>query len=476
MAVDATTDQNDYEFDFSQDGFARYFASRHYADVRHDSSTGAWYVFHKHAWVKDEGSLVRKLIRDDIEAAKPSLWRSAMTGQRDAMTFQKALGSAQVQAGIQKLIETDGTIGRSRVRWNPDPELLGAPNGVVDLRTGKIIDDDSGQQVIGHTAVDYEPDAKSEAWEETISKGLGGRDEARFFQELMGYVATGYTHEKIYVYLWGKRSTGKTTIMESIKFALGDYGQVASKNSFIARPRDDKGNDLKRLENARLALSTELIEGDVIDSARIKPLASGDLDVLRLLYAQFGEVPPRFKVVLVNNGLAEISENVDVDWEREITVRLGHVFPDGSIRTEMQKLEHQKAILAWVVRGAMRYLKAAGPKGQLRSLWGPNAEPGLPAFAIAWRDQHRDAVDVYMRFNAACLEAKEGSRVPVETVFEVFRKWSARQGEPITYAKEGSRKRQLGVWLSHHYAPSVSVNSVRVYEDVALAKEGKRLS
>src|SRR5207253_1186505 len=105
--------------------------------------------------------------------------------------------------------------------------------------------------------VTFDADAKSELWEEVVLRACSGElDLAAFLQRAAGYTATGDTGEEVLLFVHGPGSTAKTTLVEAIKSALGDYATTADFDAFLKR-RGHAGvrSDIARLVGARLVIS-----------------------------------------------------------------------------------------------------------------------------------------------------------------------------------------------------------------------------
>ena len=71
-------------------------------------------------------------------------------------------------------------------QWDTDPWLLGAANGVVDLRTGDLRDGRRDDCITLNTGIAYDADATSELWDTTLRDVLLTDDMIAFFQCAVG--------------------------------------------------------------------------------------------------------------------------------------------------------------------------------------------------------------------------------------------------------------------------------------------------
>ncbi|HXH21599.1 MAG TPA: hypothetical protein VNN10_06185 [Dehalococcoidia bacterium] len=62
------------------------------------------------------------------------------------------------------LAKNEAAIADAGDSWNLDPWLLGVENGVVDLRTGRLLEAEPAQGISNSVPVRYDPDAECPRW------------------------------------------------------------------------------------------------------------------------------------------------------------------------------------------------------------------------------------------------------------------------------------------------------------------------
>lgn len=144
-----------------------------------------------------------------------------------------------------KLAASDPAIATTHEVFDVDPMLLNVLNGVVDLRSGKLMNHNTNLMMMKLAPVEYKPDASSEVWDNFIKDVTGGDEGlARFIQKAVGYSFTGGTSEDVLFFVYGQTATGKSTFLEAIKSILRDYAKTTDFEAFLKRngnngPRDD---------------------------------------------------------------------------------------------------------------------------------------------------------------------------------------------------------------------------------------------
>ena len=145
---------------------------------------------------------------------------------------------------VLALARSDRSIAISINQLDQHRDYLCCLNGVVDLRTGELLPNRPELYLTKNTGIDYVPDAKFPPWETFLDQATGGSAAVRdFLQLVIGYSLQGSCREEKFVILHGPGATGKTTVLESVGSALGEYHVAANFSTFLKkdRPARDRG-------------------------------------------------------------------------------------------------------------------------------------------------------------------------------------------------------------------------------------------
>ncbi len=105
--------------------------------------------------------------------------------------------------------------------FDQDPELLNVANGVVDLRTGELLDHDPDLLMRHRTDVAYRPGATHPDWD-TALQALPDTETTMWVQQYLASGITGYTPREDVVTFWhGGGSNGKSTLLGAVQAAVG---------------------------------------------------------------------------------------------------------------------------------------------------------------------------------------------------------------------------------------------------------------
>ncbi|MEO8019727.1 MAG: phage/plasmid primase, P4 family [Pseudomonadota bacterium] len=342
-----------------------------------------------------------------------------------------------------------------------NPWLLGVENGVVDLRTGELHEDESRDEyVTKRCAVRYDPAATAPRWEQFIAEITGTHvlDEqgeivpgttdqyvprpamARYLQKALGYSITGSTAEQILFIAIGKGSNGKNVAFDLMKRLLGDYAQIMPPDALMAsaRPADaERATSVAaKLAGARFVLSSETKDGQTLDVGLIKN-HTGDAEMTaRRLYEDAFTFAITHKLWISTNNKPNLSQ-VDPAirgrlhlipfarrWNRPAESERDPLLPDGD-KTLPDKLAAEiEGVLAWLVRGAVLYqregltppaeVKAATgdyiAKQDSLSRWFETMERCEPAQGTA-------AATLFLQFKAWCVEEGMQAKPDNQTAF-----------------------------------------------------------
>ncbi len=361
-ALSKVTPMRDYPL--TEIGLAERLVERYGADLRFCHQMGKWFLWSGQHWREDQTAEVQRLakatIRHLYESAaserdperRQTIARFAIKSDGD-VTIRRVLNRAAAEEGIPVVLAD----------FDRDPWGLNCADGVLDLRTGAVKPHARELLMRNYINTEYYPGARSVAWERFLDEVTGGnRDLRDFLQVGLGYSATGDTREEKLFMPIGPAGAGKSTLLEAAKAALGSYAWVADFESFLHRPAGLGGirNDIAELAGKRFVLSVEVDEGARLAEGLVKHLTGGDTMRARQLYQEGFLFEPQFKLWLAANHAPRARDDDSGLWRRILRIPLEIVVPEdrrdptlkGRLKTDS---ECQRAILAWLVEGAIRW-------------------------------------------------------------------------------------------------------------------------
>jgi hypothetical protein len=227
----------------SDDGVALRFAEQYGDSLRYCAALGKWLVWDGKRWLFDETLLARKYARDicrDLAIAcnEPNVG--------------KQIASAKTVGAVERLAQADRRIAATHEQFDADLFLLNTPAGTVDLRTGKIHEHRVDDYQTKITGVAPDSSCPTPHWRKFLARVTGDNQElVDYLQRVAGYSLTGSTKEHVLFFLFGRGANGKTTFLNVLTGAVGDYHRAAPVETFTASQVDRHPTELAGLRGAR---------------------------------------------------------------------------------------------------------------------------------------------------------------------------------------------------------------------------------
>ncbi len=369
----------------------------------------------------------------DAEDAQAAVWtaealrdyyleraRAATTPEEQAEALNQAARVLSRAKVVSALSYAKAYLRADAGEFDSHPYLLNTPNGVLDLETRMLRPHDPALRLTRMTTAPYDPKAECPTFTRFLHTIFEGNERLiGYVQRLLGYTLLGDNRERLFIVFWGLGANGKTTLVEAVAHALGDYAQETPPESFLAldaselRPR----NDLARLRGARLVTAAEAGAKARLDVAVVKRVTGGDRIAARYLFREFFEYRPQFTPVLRTNVKPSLPGDDQAAWDRiRLVPFTARIPPERQDRLLLEKLKAEAAgILRWLVEGCQQYLE------------GGLAEPPEALEATeAYRAEQMDALSLWLE--ARCVEDPRAV-TPVGTLYEDYRFWCEEAGE-----------------------------------------------
>lgn len=313
-------------------------------------------------------------------------------------------------------------------KFNADRSIVGCPSGVVDLRTREIRQARPDELVTMSLAVDpaFDPQGDSEGhklWDEFLLAVFSqDREVVEWFQVYFGYALTGYSTERMGLYLRGKKGCGKSTLQDVLCAAWGDYGDTVDNDNVIVVRGQTQRHEAWRAatKGKRLLIVDDAVPSGVpcqFNAQALKPMISGEK-----LSASFkGRDPFTFRAQgkwsICGNGIPGLADGAMAD--RLSILSLNHRFEGQELvkgyRHKLTTPEMLAVVLGWAVEGAKKWFES---------------EEGLTAlptkarkFSEGEKDLAEPEVAVYLR---ECVTITADPSISVKTgdLYRHFLDWA----------------------------------------------------
>jgi putative DNA primase/helicase len=347
----------------TDDGNGRLFASRYAAQVRFVHDLNTWLVWDEldACWRPDITRrvelLAKSIGRDMYQRAygQDTQMRHAIDSLK-LSAIRAMLGAARSEPGIA--LTSDAL--------DADGDLLHTSAGTVDTRSGELLAPDPARLITKLAGVPYRPDATCPRWERFLSeitRTPDGHDDpelAAYLQRAAGYSAVADSREHVLFVAYGAGGNGKSTFLNTLAAALGDYtGHVASAALVAQRDPDRDGPSpaLVALRGARFVMAVETSDAAALNEPLVKALSDGSYISPRPLYGPPVTFRTTCKVWLASNHKPRIRGTDEGIWRRlqlvPFDLRLDEEQRDHELEAHL--MEELPGILAWIVRGTLEW-------------------------------------------------------------------------------------------------------------------------
>jgi P4 family phage/plasmid primase-like protien len=337
----------------------------------------------------------------------------------------------------------DSMIGLGRVQngipvvpaeLDSDPLLLTCQNGTLDLRRGELREHRREDRITKHIPIIFDPSATCPIWDGFVDQIMDGRPElVGFLRRAIGYSLTGDTSERSMFILWGSGANGKSTLLETVRALVGDYGARTPTETLMAKSSDGGiPNDIAKLTGVRFVSASEAEEGKKLAEAKIKDITGGDTITARFMRAEWFEFKPTFKIWLSTNHKPEIKGTDHGIWDRikliPFSVRIAPENRDPNLLKKL--LGELPGILTWAVRGCLEWQKSG-----LR----------VPGEVQDATNEYRVEMDVVASFIEQETVTDVNATAYAGKLYEAYGEWCKSRNERwLTQRAFGDRLRERG--------------------------------
>lgn len=435
-------------FDLNRRGDGMLFSTIHRgAYLSNKTSKDEWFKWLGHYWKMDVleerytavESVVEKY-EEEIERLKEKIKEAASKEEQETLVkiLQKRRDAVY---GRIKSLHDDGAdkclkwaqrgengLGVRGEEFDRDPWLLACKNGVIDLKTGHFRNG-RPEDLLTKASPHIWEGIKKEApvWNEFLNGVFGGdEDLIGFIKRAFGYGITGLARENIFLVLHGEGRNGKSTLVEIIKYVLGDTATPIQAELLLeqrsARSSAGPTPDIMALKGKRIAFASETDENRRFSSGKVKWLSGDDTLTGRNPHDKY-EVTfsPTHLLCLLTNHLPHVSSDDFAFWQRFHLVPFKYKFLDdpkkederSRIKNLTEKLKAEAAgILGWLVEGCLEWQR-----------------DGLnpPPIVRAATEDARSKEDIIGAFIKACCHPPEDTdseeRTQFTDAYDAFTKW-----------------------------------------------------
>lgn len=233
-----------------------------------------WMSWDGKRWVSVADEAVKEQTRLWVKQKTMDAGKAIGNGENiaDNITRAKKWWGIQSKSRIEAITSlSKGIVLVDATEFDAQPDLLNVNNGIVDLRTGKLMPHDPSLYMTKLAPTDYKPDAKHADWTKAL-EALPEKVRAWYLLRL-GQAITGHmTPDDLMIVQQGVGANGKSTIMSAVQATIGDYYHVVSHRALLA-DASTHPTELMDFRGARVSVLEETPEEGRLSVTRLKMLA-----------------------------------------------------------------------------------------------------------------------------------------------------------------------------------------------------------
>jgi len=401
----------------------------HFRDVIRYTPGLGWFNWSSGYWKPDAEGLEIKELSKKIPVLVASELEDRIGDEEATLKWsQQGRSMARLQSALQAA-NSDPRISVDVDQWDKDDYLLGVMNGVVDLRTGDLLQNRPDLFITRRSPVGYIKGQKNVRWEEFLNFATGGDKEYQdWLQRAAGYSITGSRRYDILFIVYGPAGSGKNTFVEALVKCLGTKQYAWPLDTSLLMSSDGRAAAQDQyhwaeLRGRRFAWIDELPDGERLKENSIKKLTGSS----EISARSPGEKPFTFsskaKVWISTNHRPIITD--DAMWRRIRPMPFSFVpeVPDPNLKEYLFDPEGGlPAVLSWAVEGAIKVINSGSRDG------------------LGWCRVVQEAAELYRKnedrlqiFLSEETNEYVGANIPIKQLFTTYQYWSNERGErPMT--------------------------------------------
>lgn len=345
-------------------GNAQRFLALFSEEARYCFENDQWYRFDGTYW-KPQSVAEMKYCCDDLSRTMDEL--SEWTCDAEHHRIIADLGNETTMTSMLKTASRKVRVMQDDL--DKEAHLLVADNGVIDLRTGELMEHSHDLLITRKVNIDYNPDAPEPTrFMQFIREICCGDEELTNHLLLsLGYAITGETYEQV-MFIWsGEGSNGKGVLMDVLRNLFGDFCGSLAQDALVKKKEASSINPtVASALRKRMAFISEFNKNTQLDTALVKSLTGQDEVQVRELYKNHVTIKPTCKIIAATNFLPQIDWDDYAMGRRVIVIPFNAIFSGKKcdINLKQKLLDEKEGILNLLVQQAVRIYQEGVKKGK----------------------------------------------------------------------------------------------------------------
>lgn len=452
------------------------FGEMYHDHLRYVPEVNGWYAYSKKQgrWLtKEHGGegIAAQLMKEFIEKLCKAVASEPIDDDdgKEKSSRMKAAGSYRSAAKRRNLLtDSKGELQASITEFDNDYNLLNVKNGTIELHPFKFREHRAADMITKQAGCDYIEGKHCPEWVSFLNETFAGRPEViPFIQRRLAMCLSGDTSLECFYIVYGEPRTGKSTLVETVKTAMGDYSTTAEASAFKETKTRSEGATpgVAKMKGARLVDCPELPQNMHLDVAFVKRITGGDVITARFLNENQFDFRPRCTIVINTNHLPNVTDQTIFSSDRCVLIRFPNVKPkserDGKLKDRLQTQEALSGVLTWLVDGHKFNLA--------------HGSPSVPEVCEKDAAQYATESDRLGNFIEDCCERKQECKEPGSKLYSAYKNWCEECGyislSRNRFFKELAQRRDI-VKLENVY---IGKQKHRVaFENISLLPQNKQ--
>jgi putative DNA primase/helicase len=342
--------------------------------------------------------------------------REKVGDEADRLTSwaRQSESATKIRAAVDLARSREGLVARADL-LDADTEALNVANGILNLADLTLGDHDPAAYHTKVTRASFDPDSRSQLWEDFLTTILPSEDVRRYVQKAVGYSLLGRFSDHLFI-PWGSGKNGKSTFLWAVRHALGDYAMEAAPELLIEKRGSRSAGDMSaaaELRGRRFVTTIETGEGKQLHETFVKQLTGEHTMKAKFMRQDWFEFENQTAIWLATNHKPQVHGADKAIWERLHLIPFTTWVPPNERDPQLgPKLEQDRdAVLAWAVEG-------------LRMYRDEGLEP--PAEVAEATREYEAEMDPLREWMDECCEMGGDASAPVKYVRESYAQWCRR--------------------------------------------------
>ncbi len=379
-----------------------------------------WHYYDGKVWKLDDNETY---IQQRLIALLEELWPKALTNNELKADIERCNRASGI-AGVLKIASKLPGLSARIEDFDSKPWLLNTPNATLNLETCKKQPHNPNDLLTQITRADFDPKAykASTVFRPMVERIQPDDHTLSYLQKLLGSSLIGQHREDVFIIWLGESgSNGKTVLDGAIRYALGDYANVAPREMVMATKYGHSSDNIVLFRKRYVSID-ETNRGERIDEAKMKSLTGGGTLTGRDLYEKRVTWAPTHTLTLLTNDGPKVSGDDKASWRRIVVIPFNVRIPDPDPRDDSAanvglsaELEKDaNAVLAFLLSGYLQYTR--------------HGLSDMPELVRQKTTAYYEANDELLQFRRDCCDEATDLKVGNPELLSAYRAWCQNEG------------------------------------------------